>query len=543
MNVNMAWAGALVDEWVRAGVDFAVLSPGSRSAPLALSILARKEIESHVVVDERSAAFVALGRAKASGKPSLLVCTSGTAMAHYLPAVIEAHQSGVGLIVCTADRPHELRNVGANQAIEQPGLYGSYTSFACDVMLPEARAPSFRFLRQLACRAASFANHGPVHLNVPFREPLDDRPADAVILKALRNEDPAALVGRAGGAPYMTITQGTATAKVPPLAGSKGLVVVGPMRQDLSRELTALTQAGFAVLTDAVSARREGLVYFDSYLEEHGTSLRPDWVVQVGAAPTSKALKLYLESMPDVPRIRIDSGKLWDDTHQAQTMVVADPVTALGELARRKGNASWLARWVKLEKTVTKVLASSNAPECVAARSVAAHPGPVWVGSSLPVRDLQRYGGVRHQPVMANRGASGIDGTLSSACGAASTGGTWLAYMGDMTFMHDVSALALLTKTPNLRVVVADNGGGRIFEHLDVARHASAKDFAKAFLAKTDVDMAMLCHAFGVPHRACEPHELAAILADGGHGVVQVRIQDGLARRKRLQKSIDESLA
>ena len=576
-NANMMWAEILVDELVRCGVRHAVLSPGSRSAPLALALKRNKGITLHVIVDERSAAYFGLGISKAGGAwPVLLVSTSGTAAANYHAAVVEADQTGAPLIVCTADRPHELRDVGANQAIRQAGIFGPAVRWSCDLMLPEATATGVRHVRHMASRAVGMARgrQGPVHLNVPFREPL------APVANGAEMPDiPANLLqGRPGGWTRIVTPERTADATTLDrwariLSKPGGVVVCGPSvgNASIAQDAEALGEAlGVPLLLDVLSGAHPiaprpaggiGLVDLVLASPRVRAALRPTWILQVGATPTSKHLRAYLEEHADAPRLVVDGlGKGWDELETATEILHADSHRLLAELAtaarqlqKAPSDAAWLSRFYALASTALRArpekadwegMAPQHILDDLASRPASAktEPAILWLGSSLPVRDLDRYAAFAEPQgvvrILSNRGASGIDGVLSSAAGAASTtAGRCIAYVGDLTFLHDLNGLAAVKRyAPHLTIVVLNNGGGRIFEHLPIADAIPRAEFEELFLTPQDVDIGKAAEAFGIKHvRLQGTAKLARTLEGLVGGIVEVVVDGKVAVQRRKE--------
>ena len=581
-NVNAMWADVLVDELARCGVRHAVLSPGSRSAPLALA--AKRRIPNvHVIVDERSAAYFALGISRMGGAwPVLLVTTSGTAVANLHPALVEADHSGAPLVVATADRPHELRDVGANQAIHQPGIFGATVRWGCDLMIPEATAAGLRHVRQRACRAVGLARlrQGPVHLNVPLREPLAPVPNGTVGADLPRE----LLVGRTDKAgkpapwtriatPERAADSWTIERWADVLAQPRGVVVCGPSAGGASaaQDAEPFCQAlGVPLLLDPLGGTHpvaprpaSALALPDLVLASPRAraALRPAWILQLGAAPTSKHVRAYLEENPGAPRLVVDSlGKAWDELESGHEVLHADTqqlLPALAKAARKRqgaaADASWLSRFNALASAVLRARPTETDWEGPVAQLLLDHlasapalartePRLLWAGSSLPVRDLDRYGAFAepHGPIriLSNRGASGIDGVLSSAAGAASTTkGRCVAYVGDLTFLHDLSGLAAVKRyAPHLTLVVLNNQGGRIFEHLPIADAIPRADFEELFATPQDVDIGKACEAFGIRHvRLQGSAKLAAALRKEAGGVIEVMVDPKVAVRRRKE--------
>jgi len=499
---NTVWSASFVDELARAGVREVVLAPGSRSTPLVLAFARDGRFRIRVHLDERSAAFFALGVGRASGAPAAVVTTSGTAAANLLPAVVEAAQSEVPLLVLTADRPHRLRDADANQAIDQVRLYGGYPRAFYDVAPPSLSGPELRHLRSLACRAVAEAtgpSAGPVHLNFPFDKPLEptDVPPEAAA------GDPVAVQGRPGGAPFVAIDTVRSVPSadeldrlVTALASDAGVIVAGPTPDagavgPAARALAAVT--GFPLLADALSGARFGasngahvVAAYDLLLREEAAlvRLRPSVILRVGASPTSAALLAWLQRHADVPQVVVDGASRWKDhTVTAADYVRADAAATLEALVprvRRSASEEWAADWRAAEAAALAGLAAAadgayEGDVWPAVLEAVPAEGGLFVSSSMPVRDLDGFGHPREAPieVHGNRGASGIDGIVSTAFGVASQrDAPVVCVLGDLALFHDQNGLlwAREADAPVVFVLV-DNDGGGIFHMLPVAGH------------------------------------------------------------------------
>ena len=567
MNPSTAFATVFTDELVRCGLREAVLAPGSRSAPLALAFHDRSTAGSpagaalrlHVRIDERSAAFLALGLAKASRRPVALVCTSGTAAAHFHPAVIEADESGVPLLVLTADRPPELRGTGANQTIDQLKLYGSAARWFCEAGVPEARPGMAGYWRSLACRAWAAASGGaggfpgPVHVNVPLRDPLvpdADAPADDASAAAW----PEPVDGRRDGAPW-TSFPGPPGAAWPGAAepapvdwAERGVVVCGDGDYDAGPLLELAEAAGWPVLAEPSSNARRGpnaLTAYGYLLDTPGfvARHRPDVIVSAGRPGLSRGQLAFLRGSPGPvpPRhvVLAQGPGRWADPARTATCVVAG--VRLAGPAPEPGPASaWLASWRRADAAARRaadaVLDAAEAPaEPRLARDLAAalpDGALLWAASSLPVRDLDLHmtprAGVR---VLASRGASGIDGLVSSAIGAAlahqaAGGGLAVALLGDLAFLHDAPGLLLGADEPrpDLCLVVVNNDGGGIFSDLEQA--ALPGPFERVFGTPHGARIDGLAGAAGLPYARLErAADLPQVLDGRGLRVVEVRTE------------------
>lgn len=496
MNVQATFAATVVDEWVRCGVEHAVVAPGSRSTPLALALWASDELEVHVHHDERAAAFIALGIGKATGVPAILLCTSGTAAVELHPAVVEAHQARVPMIVCTADRPPELQSVGAPQTIDQTHLYGRAVRWFAE---PGVADDTTRGTwRSLAARAFVEAATGPVHLNLAFRDPLVGEPGELPARVSLQIPAP--------NAPNRY-----------EISAGRGLVVAGG-------GASLVNDSGWPVLADPPSGQRTpGAIGAFDALVRTGTMPAPEVVVRVGDAPASTVLAQWLASL-DVPQYVFSST--WIDPDRTASFVADATPVLLG------GDPAWLATWQEAEaaaqEAIADVLLTKPAiTEPFVARTVAAHATTLVVSSSMPVRDVEWYAEPRDGlRVLANRGANGIDGVVSTAVGVAlALDQPVTVLVGDIAFLHDSNALlGAVAREIDLTIVVVDNRGGGIFSFLPQATSLDGETFESLFGTPHDVDLALLASAHGVDTVLVDqPLDLAGALAGDGVRVVLVR--------------------
>jgi 2-succinyl-5-enolpyruvyl-6-hydroxy-3-cyclohexene-1-carboxylate synthase len=489
-DVQATFCATLVDEWVARGVRHAVVAPGSRSTPLALALAARPELAVHVVHDERVAAFVALGLGAGAATPPILLCTSGTAAANFLPAVVEAGLSAIGMVVVTADRPPELQGIGAAQTIEQTGLYGPAVRWSHDPGVPAASVAGT--WRPLAVRALAAATAGPVHLNLPFREPL---------------------VGTAGPLPdRRTIEYGAgaptaadgATVVAP---GRRGIIVAGGRSGVAPADVAELAdRTGWPVLADPLSGCRpltQAVSAFDAILRHapFAAAHWPDVVVRVGRPPASKVLTQWLVGSA-APVVQLGGPGVIDPDHNVVARV-GDPAAVLAPMA---ADDDWGSAWCHAETVAERAIANTLAgqpalTEPGVARLVARHRPPggtVVVASSMPVRDYEWYGGPTATG-FANRGANGIDGVLSTALGLALAGQPAVAVVGDIAFAHDAGALTgLARRGADLRIVVVDNDGGGIFSFLPQATALPPERFEQLFGTPHGTDVVALARAHGI---------------------------------------------
>jgi 2-succinyl-5-enolpyruvyl-6-hydroxy-3-cyclohexene-1-carboxylate synthase len=554
-NRSHAFARALLQELARAGLRQVCICPGSRSTPLVAAAAAEPALRCWSHLDERSAGFFALGLAKAAREPVALVCTSGTAAANFLPSVVEAHHAGVPLLLLTADRPPELREWGAGQTIDQLRLYGGCVRWFAEVPLPEAGGAMLRYARALACRALAEcrgAPAGPVHLNLPFREPLEPAAVAGDVPADLAARDALAAFGRAAG-PYTQASRpapAPGEAEVAALARlarecPRGVLAAGP--QDAGPELGAAVArfaraAGWPVLADPCSQLRCGphlpdapvLAASDLWLRDERFAARaaPELVLRLGAAPTSKAFRLWLERHPPRHLLWLGLEAGWSDpSHLLSQHWRVDPAQLLGaaaeRLAPRREDGGWLRALEAAERVAQAALEAELAaepallePRAVRELGLALPEGALLtVSNSMPVRDLDAFlpSSPRALRVLANRGACGIDGMVSSALGAAAAGAGPAALLtGDLAFLHDAGGLLAARRHGiPLAITVLNNDGGGIFSYLPVAEHAREVAFEEHFRTPHGLDLGPVARAFGAGYaRVASPEHYRTALKE-----------------------------
>jgi 2-succinyl-5-enolpyruvyl-6-hydroxy-3-cyclohexene-1-carboxylate synthase len=502
INSTFAPLQVFVDELVRSGMTHAVTCPGSRNAPIALTLAEHPGLTAVSVLDERSAGFVALGLAKSLGRPVAITCTSGTAAANLMPAVVEAHEARVPLIVLTADRPPELREVGAGQAIDQVKLYGAFAKWFVEVgNLPAGRDSGIHH-RQLGCRAyatAATGRPGPVHVNWPLREPLAPRAEQL---------DAADWQGRPDGTAWTTVREGATQSALPDLAGERGLIVAGGDAGAYAPAALALgARLGWPVLAEPTSgARVEGAIaHYDLLVRsERFASERPDLVLRFGEMPTSKPLRAWLAGCR---QIVVDPHLDWHDpTRGAELIVALDPAAFASDDDAAPKQTDWLARWQAADAVVADELAATEQPfEPLAYNVLAGLAEVIWVSSSLPIRDFESYFPPTRQPlrILANRGANGIDGVVSSAAGASlAIGGPVHLVIGELALLHDIGGLVSARRAgAELAVLCVNNGGGGIFDFLPVAELAEREAYEAHIATPVDVDLATVAALGSLEHR------------------------------------------
>ncbi|MFZ5885784.1 MAG: 2-succinyl-5-enolpyruvyl-6-hydroxy-3-cyclohexene-1-carboxylic-acid synthase [Chloroflexota bacterium] len=501
-NRNTLWAGIFVTELKKLGLDSVCIAPGSRSTPLAVAF-AESGIRIYPHSDERSASYFALGLARASQKPVALVCTSGTAAANFFPAIVEANYSEVPLIVLTADRPAELRESGANQTIDQLKLFGNHVRWFVDVPAPEANFSKhlLRYLQTLAARVWETSQSplpGPVHLNFPFRKPLEpiempaDLPAwmDPPLLSRLETAPAQLTFSRPQLFPAKEQTDFLTQAIS---SSPRGLIVCGPRcpAGDFPARLTELAaQTGYPILADALSGLRFGehvnahiIGGYDTFLPFAGGSLRPQLVLRFGGVPVSNALSDYLDSLENVPQIHVSAANRWqDDRFRVTHAMWVDPLLLCRDLLNgipKHANSDWLDTWQDYEEKVWDEIRALQMdpyfeggilPDVL---DQLPDGGGLYVANSLPVRHLDQFAPPSRKPVQvfANRGASGIDGTLSSALGAAAHLAGLVFVTGDTSFYHDMNGLLAISRSGiRATIVVINNNGGGIFQRLPISQ-------------------------------------------------------------------------
>ena len=555
---NRDHAAALTGALIAGGVRHAVLSPGSRNTPVVLALHALAQTDAdltlHSVLDERSAAFFALGLARASGAPTLLSCTSGSAGAHYLPALIEAAHAHVPLLALTADRPPELQGRGAPQTIDQRSLFGVHVRASLKLSAPDGELDAVRAAAAHALAVATGAAPGPVHINLPYREPLWHRDAPAKVdrpavatrphqVPAIADEALANLVERLEGA-------------------ARGLVVWGPdpdPELDATPILALAAHLGWPVLAAPTSPARfrsqrpaTTITTHDAFLRdsELARSLAPDLVLQLGGTPSSRALRALVGQAPDV--VAVDPRGVWrDPEHSLQTLLSVDPgplAQALMDALPARTPGPWLQAWMDQETHAATALDRACQAGFWSGAIIRTLLNSLPEGSllhtasSMPIRDLDTFGRPGARPFLAHasRGVNGIDGTLATGLGLARAWnrGPTAVLLGDLAFLHDQGSLMLARQVQRpVTAIVVDNHGGGIFAGLPIAEHPDA--FEPWFLTPQVADIPALCAAAGV---RCSAIQTTAALADAlpialetpGLSVLHLRIDgaDDLARHR-----------
>ncbi|MGF1523463.1 MAG: 2-succinyl-5-enolpyruvyl-6-hydroxy-3-cyclohexene-1-carboxylic-acid synthase [Leptolyngbyaceae cyanobacterium] len=550
-NINTLWASVLVETLVRLGLTTAVVSPGSRSTPLTLALATHPKIDAVPILDERSASFFALGHAKASGQATVLVCTSGTAGANYFPAIIEAYESHVPLLVLTADRPPELRDCASGQTIDQQKLYGRYVHRYAELALPEADLKQLRYLRQVVaqlwqrCYAPIM---GPVHLNCPFRDPLAPLQDDQAHMlmeaidedffrhitpyRGLRNESLILEQGRYA-IPRQTSPQSAAASVAYP-SGSwpfnlgqaeRGLIIAGPAQplqpQVYCQAIATLAEIlSWPVLADGLSPLRNWaslnphlVTTYDSLLRhpDHAATLIPQQVIQLGTLPTSKVLRQWLEQVDPIRWVISRAGQNQDPLHGAAVhlpLSLADLVTGLQPIQRSP--TAYCKAWCDRDAIARQNLADAMQSHVDLFESKLSWllptllpiQMPLMIANSMPVRDVEWFWPLndRHIQPYFSRGANGIDGTLSTAMGIAHHHRQAVLLTGDLALLHDSNGfLNANYRSSHLTILLVNNHGGGIFEMLPISQFDPP--FETFFTTPQAVDFGALATAHGILHQ------------------------------------------
>jgi len=541
-NTNALWAAVATQTLQKLGVKQVVISPGSRSTPLACAFASNPAFAVTVALDERSAGFIALGQSKAQGFPSVLLCTSGTAGANYLPALIEARLSQTPLLVLTADRPPELRHCHSGQTIEQNGLFGAYPVWSVEAGVPSQEVGLLRHWRQLwvdAFQRSLGPQIGPVHLNLPFRDPLTPSTPE----KGFKTPPEVQKEGFFSALRVPHFQPGIPVNQVATLlpSSSAGVIIVGPHHfgqrtytADAIAELSAVT--GWPILADGAGTLRGDLATHPNLVTTYDLILRqkkfaralaPKVVVQIGPLPTSKVLRSWLTTNEPEGLQLGRPGENLDPTHGKWRRVDADLVPSAQSKPVQVKTSPQLKTWqslqLKAQKNLNKISQTAWAFEGRTVVELARHLSPqdfLVVGNSMPIRDLEWF----YQPteagptVITNRGANGIDGTVSTALGASLDGKRTVLLCGDLTFLHDSNALlSAYGHRGDLTVVVINNQGGGIFNHLAVAKSAR---FEQLWGTPQATDLGKLCAAHKVRHDLADGwSDLRRLLEIRGKGV------------------------
>ena len=531
VNRNVLWAETFTRELVNSGVKYACISPGSRSTPLTYAFATNKKIKSFAIIDERSSGFFALGLAKAAGYPVVLVCTSGTAAAEFYPAIIEAYQSKIPLIVCTADRPPELQNVGANQTINQNNIYKNHIRWFADAGLPQVNKKRLNHIKLIARRAlveCSIKNRGPIHINFPFNEPFEPNTfTNEISHDNLRDIQSVAKITL-----NYDRTEGLASKKTIQLISKKiinrpkGIILVG-LDNYSKGFFTACSllsiKTGYPIIADAASnmrfsvhSKQNILTSYDSYLrsEIFISNHKPDLIIQFGRNFSSKALSNFITGCSCETLLVNKFGEWNDPSNEFSSALACEPELLCKELVtlfetnkQIKENRKWLESFVRIDKKASNIknelIIKSFFPNETRVVTELLKEIPdgsnLMVSNSLPIRDLDLVTPLIQKKITVfhNRGASGIDGIISTALGIAQSSKrkTYLL-TGDLAFYYDLNTLLTAKKySIPLTIILINNNGGRIFEVLPISKYKNI--FEEYFATPHNLNFSQFVNAFG----------------------------------------------
>jgi 2-succinyl-5-enolpyruvyl-6-hydroxy-3-cyclohexene-1-carboxylate synthase len=555
------FCATLVDEWLQCGVRHAVVSPGSRSTPIALEIANRQEIEMHIFHDERSAAFAALGIAKASGIPAILVCSSGTAAVEFHPAVVEAHHSEVPILICTADRPAELQGVGAPQTIDQQNLYGvSVRKFVNAEVADESESHTWRKIARDLFATSLGKLRGPVHLNLRFREPL----MGVATSLPPRNERSAMIADK------VDLPSARSLRKLKKALNFKnGVIIAGPENYQVESVLHLAQTLSWPVLADPRSGARVPSKFVvaaaDSILrdEDIAKKLQPQVVLRFGTLPASKVVNSWLASSGAKQIVITTTPTLADPDQLCALHIVGEIDELCAELASDRTNEqnkrddfSWLDLWDSAESSAQKSINAALADEpglsepgvARALYGLLPEASNLVVSSSMPIRDVEWFAAPRTGlRVHANRGANGIDGVVSTAVGIAlATRQPTTLLIGDIALLHDVNGLiGLVSRETDLRIVVIDNNGGGIFSFLPQAQNLESTKFEKIFGTPHGVNLKMVAQAHQIDtHEVANMSDFAEVLSQRGPWLARVVTdrQENVKVHERINQMVASNL-
>lgn len=559
------YVGTFVDSLYRSGVHHVVICPGSRSTPLAMTMANHSDMKVWIQIDERSAAYFALGMAKAEREPVAILCSSGTAAANFFPAIVEARQARIPLIILTADRPHELRDVGAPQAIDQIKIFGEYVKWFSEMALPESSEDLLQYVGRAAGRAAATARSipsGPVHLNFPFREPLIPDFSAQVEMNR----------------PYVSVAEGIKQPdprKIDNLAGElegveRGLIVCGPQDDPgLSEVITRLAEKlQFPILADPLSQLRSGshnqkwiIDGYDAFLRDEHVSqkYKPEVVLRFGAMPVSKSFMLYMKKHPYCRLIVVDHEGWREPTQMAADFFFADPNAFCQALECEVNHkpSQWGKAWIRLNEVTQKQVSRYGQSKDLSEGQVFSeligllpHHSMIYTGNSMPVRDLDTFFMKNDLQIrtLANRGANGIDGVVSSALGASASGGPLVLVIGDLSFYHDLNGLlAAKLHRLNATIIVVNNNGGGIFSFLPQAKHP--EQFENLFGTPTNLEFEKVVEMYNGSFYQVENwqhfrEKMEQSLSENGLKVIEVRTnrEENVKQHRLIWQQVSEAI-
>jgi 2-succinyl-5-enolpyruvyl-6-hydroxy-3-cyclohexene-1-carboxylate synthase len=525
-NTNTIWASVLVETLSRLGLTTAIICPGSRSTPMAIAFAQHPKIEAIPILDERSAAFFALGIAQRSHRPVVLVCTSGTAGANFYPAVIEAHESRVPLLVLTADRPPELRHCNAGQAIDQQKLFGSYPNFYTEIACPALELPMLAYLRQTLMHAwqrTQFPIAGVVHLNLPFRDPL--APIEQPEAWRFAESIPLDFFD------HIQEERFEPSYNFPEIQGQRGLIIAGVAQpQNPQKYCAAIAHLAktlsMPVLAEGLSPLRN-YAHLNPYListydvilrnAELADTLAPDIVIRIGEMPTSKTLRDWLARIQPLQYLLDGGDRNLDPLHGKSLHLISPPLMLPspnpGECHSRPAGSAFLSAWLTAESQLRTTIDTFLQQESTLFEGKTAwllpqilpENTPLFIANSMPIRDVESFWQPNSRQIYPhfNRGANGIDGTLSTALGIAHHHQSTLLLTGDLALLHDTNGFLLREKfVGHLTILLINNNGGGIFSMLPIAQFDPP--FEEFFSTPQNIDFAQLCRTYGIEHQRIE---------------------------------------
>jgi len=535
VNRNNLWTRIFIEQLCSLGVRYACTSPGSQSTPLTYALSRQRKIKTFVHFDERSSAFFALGIARATNKPVIIVTTSGTAVAELYPAIIEAYQQRTPLIICTADRPSELIGTGANQTINQHNIFNNHIRWFRDLGLPAISDVGLHYLQKIALKAyriSLYEDKGPVHLNFPFRKPLEPFSYTDTVRKKIAEIKPQRLSRNTYQISHPRLDKNKNFRKViKEISNSeRGIIIAGPMESDIQlqkkiKELSSLLK--YPVFADGISQLRFNvsrkdknvITNFNSILssEKFICKNKPGIILQFGRTPTSANLETFLKETEAKRYLISEYGDNFDPTRNANAIFKFEPklfiqllISNMSEENNKRNNTSWLKNINRAEeiseRIKNRIIERGKFPSepLILTEILKRIPSGcnLVIGNSLPVRDVDYFANKTSKRIIAyfNRGASGIDGITSTALGISKNRKPTFLITGDLSFFHDLTALPIAVKNSiPITIIVINNNGGGIFESLPIAN--KVKHFNKYFITPHSLYLGEIVKSFGINHR------------------------------------------
>lgn len=552
------YINAFIQGLVDAGVSQAVISPGSRSTPVSILLHQRQDIKTYIDVDERSAGFFALGLSKASNKPVALVCTSGTAAANYLPAISEAKQANVSLVVITTDRPHELREIGAPQTMNQINLYGTQVKKSVDLALPEDTTEMIQYAYTQGAKlstVSTIAPKGPVHINIPLREPLlPNLSLDVPSIKKV-----STILGE------NQISQESILDLSKQWSKKKGLIIVGPSfdKQAVALLIELAELLGWPILADPLAnVRTSGIhsrtisPYYDTYLRYASEDIKPEVIVRFGKSPVSKPLNQWLAKTQSDYYLVEPSTEWLDSSKSMTTLIVAKEVALLRGILNCSLEATspqWLEKFTRLDELVLSVIKKqdktilSEANVTQAVFDTMKMTNQLFVSNSMPIRDLNTYLPMTQETfsIYGNRGVNGIDGITSTALGMAAndTANHTTLLVGDLACFHDMTGLAMAKNYQlPVTIIVVNNNGGGIFSMLS-QKDLPQKVFDDLFATSLEINFEEMANMYDIPYLSIESvNELKNVLNNQPNYPRLIEVKTNREENARLRQEFQQEV-